>query len=130
MLHDSHQVRAKPTRPKGGSYPTSIGGQHGEKEQRNQKEAEAKGGYTNDKIKDPKSYCHTTKEGQTNVETKKALKSTTTPPKTDKMVWRPKKQQRSMSTSLGSDTPSSRNRMGKGPTHWILKGESLPKVNW
>jgi hypothetical protein len=73
MLHDSHEVWAKPTRPKGGSYPTSIGGQHGEKEQRNQKEAEAKGGYTNDKIKDPKSYCHTTKEGQTSVETKKSF---------------------------------------------------------
>ena len=41
MLHDSHQVWDKPTRPKGGSYPTSIGGQYGEKEQRNQTEVRA-----------------------------------------------------------------------------------------
>ena len=44
MLHDLYQIQAKPTRPKGGSYPTLIGGQHGEKEQRNQNEAEAKEG--------------------------------------------------------------------------------------
>jgi len=42
MLHDLYQIRAKPTRPKGGPYPTSNGGQACEKEQRNQKEAKQK----------------------------------------------------------------------------------------
>jgi hypothetical protein len=44
MLHDSHQVQAKPISPKEGSYPTSIGGQHGENKQRNQNQARAKDG--------------------------------------------------------------------------------------
>ena len=44
MLHDLYQVQAKPTRPKGGPYPTSNGGHAYEKEQRNQKEAKAKEG--------------------------------------------------------------------------------------
>ena len=59
-----------------------------------------------------------------------APKSTITPPRTNKMVWRPKKEQPSASTSLGLGAPSSKNQTGKGPTHWTLKGESLPKVNW
>ena len=41
MLHDLYQVWAEPTRPKGGPYPTSNGGQAYDKEQRNKKEAEA-----------------------------------------------------------------------------------------
>jgi hypothetical protein len=71
MLHDLYQVRAKPTRPKGGSNPTLIGGQPYEKEQRNQKEAKAEENQTNDKRKDTKSCFHTTKEKQIGVETKR-----------------------------------------------------------
>jgi hypothetical protein len=36
----------------------------------------------------------------------------------------------SMSTSPGAGAPSTSNKWTeKGPTHWTLKGESLPKIN-
>lgn len=38
-----------------------------------------------------------------------AAKSTTTPPKSNKIVWKPKEVQSSMSTSLGPEAPSCKN---------------------
>ena len=72
MLHDKDQVRAKPTRHKGGWNPTSTGGQPYHQEQRNQEEAEAEESQTNPKRRITKTYPHTTKEKQNGVENKRS----------------------------------------------------------
>jgi len=93
MLHDSYQVWAKPTRPKGDSYPTSTGGQHVEKNKEIKKKLEQKKVKQMTKEKAPKAIPTPPKKNKLVWKPKEAtLKSTTTPSRTNKMVWRPKKE--------------------------------------
>jgi hypothetical protein len=60
-----------------------------------------------------------------------ALESTTTPPKWNKLVWRPKKEQTFAPTPLGTGTPSSsKNWRGRKSCSSDFKPWTLTEGNW